>query len=103
MKHLILLLCLTCLGAETNNLQTLEVGTNFLKDVVIIEQLPRAVEIYADKSPDPWLKLKLISTARKTNDWLTDYDYSATNMQITSTHKPTVTETNGKWIITFKP
>lgn len=33
--------------------------------------------------------------------WLDGLDWSVTNLQIELSHKPTVTETNGKWILTF--
>lgn len=100
MNRILLLLCLNCVGAETNQ-YPFSLSTN--TEIMIRDRQPQTVEIYSVKSPDPWFTLKLISTARKTNDWYSDYDYSHTNLQIISTHQPIVTEANGKWIITFKP
>ena len=101
MKHILLLLCLNCLGADTNYISNF--STN--EDFVIQSRQPQIVQIYSIKSPNPWFTAKLIKPLLVTNEILgskfTDYDYSCTNMEIISTVRPIVTETNGQWIITF--
>lgn len=102
MKHILLLLCLNCLGAETNYI------SNFSNSEIMTRtRQPQIVEIYSVKSPEPWITVTLINTNPVTNEnrglEFIQYDYSCTNLQVISTHQPIVTEKNGKWIITFKP
>lgn len=52
-------------------------------------------------------ELRLSNPAPLTNHandyWLNNFDWRVTNIQITLSHKPIVTESNGQWIIRFKP